>query len=105
MSAQVRERLRVNHRPSRTRRVTLGLTPVELIFAVAALILLVGVTVYYFKTLRPEEQRLSSLESELARQGAQIRANKTTQGPETSSPAEMAKLALDSLETFKSRYL
>jgi len=105
MSSQVRERISLsNLRASRASRLPLGLSIGELIAALLALAALVFAVVYYFTALRPEQARLRTLEEELARQGRELVATVPPDSPGTNT-AEKVREALESLATFKNRYL
>jgi hypothetical protein len=81
-----------------------GLNIGEGIAVLLAAVVLVLAAVYYFSSLRPEQDRLSKLNAELAEQQRSIIAIANPRGPETSS-VDTAKEALETLETFKSRHL
>lgn len=105
MSSQVRERVSLSRfRLSRASHSPLGLSVGEIIAALLALAALVFAVVYYFTALRPEQARLRGLEDELARQQRELA---TTAGAPTSGPgsASNVQVALDSLSTFKGKYL
>jgi hypothetical protein len=105
MSSQVRERISLsNLRASRASRLPLGLSIGELIAALLALAALVFAVVYYFTALRPEQARLRTLEDELARQGRELVATVPPDSPGTNT-ADKVREALESLATFKNRYL
>ncbi|MFY9573355.1 MAG: hypothetical protein WAV20_18305 [Blastocatellia bacterium] len=82
-----------------------GLNPGEAIAALVAVVLLVSVMVYYFSSLRPEQDRLRILEMELDAQQKNIIANARPEGTEPASAQVTAMNALESLETFKSNHL
>lgn len=105
MSAQVRERVsRSEVRSVRVTRMPFGLSIGEAIAALLALVLLVLVLVYYFSSLRPEQDRLNALNAELAEQQKSIIANKVPMAPETTT-VDSTRNALESLEAFKNNHL
>src|SRR5438046_29825 len=106
MSTQVRERVsRSEVRLARVNRLPFGLSIGEAIAVLLALVLLLSVVTYYFSSLRPERDRLLSLEAELREQQKSIIASKIPgSGPET-PVVDSTKIALETLETFKNNHL
>ncbi|HKP85693.1 MAG TPA: hypothetical protein VJZ26_06340 [Blastocatellia bacterium] len=105
MSSRVQERVsRFEVRKVRGAQLPFGLRAGEIVAASLALLFFIVVVVYYFTSLVPEQSRLSSLESELAKLKGEISVGKT---PEANGPATAASVrdALDSLQTFKTEYL
>jgi hypothetical protein len=105
MSSQVRERVSLSSlRLTRASQLSFGLSLGEIIAALLALAALVFAVVYYFTALRPEQARLRTLETELARQQSELSqtANAPTSGAGSASNIQEA---LDSLSTFKGKYL
>lgn len=105
MSARVRERVsRSEVRSMRVTGIPLGLNPGEAIAALIAVVSLVLVLVYYFSSLKPEQHRLSILEAELSEQQKNIIASIGQDGEE-SPIVDMAKNALETLDSFKRSHL
>lgn len=106
MSTQVRDRVvRGAARPVRAAKIPFGLNAAEIIAALVAIALLVSVAVYYFSSLKPRQDRLHALELEFADQQRSISAIATPVGKDQASPSDMAKDAIESLETFKTGHL
>ncbi len=106
MSTQVRERVsRIEARSTRITRIPLGLNAGEAIAALLAIALLVWLVVAYFTSLRPQQERLRALETELAEQQRSILAGSTPSGGDQSSPSDQARDVIESLETFKTGHL
>ena len=107
MSTQVRERLpRSEVRRVGVTRIPFGMSLGEAIAVILAAALLVFVVVQHFSSLKPEQDRLKALEAQLEAQQRSIIANaKLPGGPEQPSVEDQAKIALDTLETFKSSHL
>ena len=106
MSTQVRERVsRIEARSTRVSRIPLGLNAGEAIAALLAIALLVWLVVAYFTSLRPQQERLRALETELAEQQRSILAGSTPSGGDQPSPSDQARGAIESLETFKTGHL
>lgn len=103
MSSQVRERVSMGAVRKRYARKLLGLNAVEII-AILVTAAFCGVALYYYlTTLGPEQRRLQDFETRLNTLETDLikkRAEKN-QPPQTS----VLKDALDSLATFKERYL
>ena len=105
MSTHVRERVsRSEVRSIRVSGIPLGLTPGEAIAALFAVVSLVLVLVYYFSSLRPEQDRLRTLEAELSEQQKNIIANIGPGGADQPI-VDMAKNALETLDAFKTSHL
>ena len=106
MSTHVRERaVRVQARTVRAARIPFGLNAAEAIAAFVGIILLVWVVFYYLTSLKPQQDRLHALEADLAIQQKSILDNTKPLGTETQKPSDMAKDAIESLETFKTGHL
>ena len=106
MSTQVRDRVvRPEARSVRAARIPFGLNPAETIAALVGIVLLVWVAFYYFSSLKPQQDRLHGLETEFANQQKSILDNAKPSGSEQSTPSDMAKDAIESLETFKTGHL
>ena len=106
MSTQVRDRVI----PTRARSMSpatlpFGLNAGELIAAVIGIALLVWVVVYYMTSLRPQQDRLRTLESEASLQQKSILDNAVPPATGVQKPADMAKDAVESLESFKNGHL
>ena len=105
MSTHVRERVsRSEVHAVRVTKMPFGLSIGESIAALLAVALLAGVTVYYFSSLRPEQDRLRILEAQLAEQQKNIIAITNPSGVET-PVVDTARTALETLEAFKSNHL
>lgn len=106
MSTQVRDRLvRSEARSLSATRIPFGLNAAETAAALVGIVLLVFVAFYYFSSLKPQQDRLRSLEADFAIQQKSILANAKPPGTVQSTPSDMAKDAIESLETFKSGHL
>lgn len=106
MSTHVRERaVPVQARSVRAARIPFGLNAAEAIAALVGIILLAWVVFYYLTSLKPQQDRLHALEADLAIQQKSILDNTKPLGPETQKPSDMAKDAIESLETFKTGHL
>lgn len=106
MSAQVRETApRSEVRRVGVTRIPFGLSLGEAITILLAAAALVGVVALYFSSLKPEQDRLRTMEAELDAQQRNIIASATPGGLQTPNAEDQAKLALDSLETFKGSFL
>jgi hypothetical protein len=104
MSTQVRERVsRSEVRSVRVKRLPFGLSIGEATGALLALVLLISVVTYYFSSLRPEQDRLLTLEAELREQQRHL-AGQPVSGPET-PVVDTAGTALETLEAFKTKHL
>jgi hypothetical protein len=105
VSTQVRETIRrPDVRQITVTRIPFGLGLGETIATVLAFIFVLSVIVYYFTSLKPEQDRLRTVESQLEAQQQSIIKNR----PDTLKdvPVEdQAKEALETLETFKSNHL
>jgi hypothetical protein len=89
----------------RAARIPFGLSAGEAIAGAVAIVLLVGVVFYYFTSLKPQQDRLRALEMDLAIQQKSILDNTQAPGTPTQKPSDMARDAVESLETFKSGHL
>jgi hypothetical protein len=83
----------------------LGLNLGEAVALLLGAVLLVWAVAYYFSALKPEQDRLRAIEAELDAQQRSIIAIAKPSGEDTSESEDPAKIALESLETFKSSYL
>ena len=105
MSTQVRETIRrPDVRQLRVTRVPFGLSIGEAIATLLAVVLVLWTLAYYFTSLKPEQDRLRTIESQLTAQEQSIIKNK----PDTVKdvPVEdQAKTALETLDTFKETHL
>lgn len=105
MSTHVRERVsRSEVRSISATGIPLGLTTGEAIAALFAVVSLVLVLVYYFSSLKPEQDRLRILEAELSEQQRNIVAS-IGHGGEEPAFVDMAKNALETLDAFKTSHL
>ena len=106
MSTQVRERIaRSDVRQVGAAKIPFGLSLGEALAVLLAVALLVFVVAQYFSSLKPEQDRLRSLETQLDAQQKSIIANANPQGMPEVSAEDQAKIALETLETFKSNHL
>ena len=106
MSTQVRERMaRSEVRPVGVTKIPFGLNIGETIAVLLAAAALVFVVAQYFSSLKPEEDKLSAIEAQLEAQQKSIIANATPPGESDVNVEDQAKLALESLETFKGSHL
>lgn len=106
MSTQVRERVvRGAARPVSPAKIPFGLNAAEIIAVLVGIALLVWVSVYYFSSLKPQQDRLRALELEFADQQRSISAIATPVNKSQASSSDMAKDAIESLETFKNGHL
>jgi hypothetical protein len=86
-------------------RIPFGLNLGEAIAVLLGAAFLVWAAAYYFLSLKPEQDRLRAIESELEAQQRSIIAIAKPAGQETSEGEDPAKTALETLETFKGTYL
>jgi len=106
VSTQVRERVsRIETRSRKIARMPLGLSAGEMIASLLAIALLVWLVVTFFTSLRPQQERLRSLEAELAEQQRSILAGGTPSGGDQPNPSDQARDAIESLESFKTGHL
>ena len=106
MSTQVRERIaRSEVRHIGAAKIPFGLSVGEALAVLLAVALLIFVVTQYFSSLKPEQDRLRSLETQLDAQQKSIIANAHPQGMPEVSAEDQAKIALETLETFKSNHL
>ena len=105
MSTQVRETIRrPDVRQIRVTRIPFGLSVGEAIATLVAVVVVLWTLSYYFTSLKPEQDRLRTIESQLDAQQQSIIKNK----PDAVNDApveDQAKTALESLETFKETHL
>lgn len=106
MSTQVRERVsRPEARLARVAKLPFGLNAGEVIAALVGIALLVWLMVYYFTSLKPEQDRLHTLQAEFDAQQRDIIASAKPVDQDQRSPSDMAKDAVESLEAFKTGHL
>jgi hypothetical protein len=106
VSTQVRERIsRSQVRAVGAAKIPFGLSLGEAIAALLAAALLVLVVAQYFSSLRPEQDRLRAIETELEVQQRSIIANAKPSGAPEPTVEDQAKIALESLETFRNNHL
>ncbi|HYP26844.1 MAG TPA: GspMb/PilO family protein [Blastocatellia bacterium] len=107
MSTHVRERVsRFDFRQVNVSARPLGLTPGELVAALLTLIFFVSAAVYYFASLKPERERLATLEAAMASQQQVLRTSLADLKPSDAAPVTDAPTdAMNSLLSFKSQYL
>ncbi len=105
MSTQVREISSLQARPVSVTRLRFGLSAAELVAAAIGVVLIVWVIVYYFSSVRPQQDQLRSLEQQLAEQQKNIMSVTTPPDKESSSAEDMKKDALESLESFTHNHL
>jgi hypothetical protein len=86
-------------------KIPFGLNAAEIIAVLVAIALLVWLAVYYFSSFKPQQDRLHALELEFADQQRSISAIATPAAKDQASPSDLAKNALESLETFKTGHL
>jgi hypothetical protein len=105
VSTQVRETIRrPDVRQIRVTRIPFGLGVGETIATLLAFVLILWVLVYYFSSLKPEQNRLRTIESQLDAQQRSIIASRPDAVKDV--PAEdPAKTALETLDTFKENHL
>jgi hypothetical protein len=103
MSSQVRERVsRVEARSAARIAGPFGLSPKEIVAAALSILFFVVVVVYYFTSLRPEQARLRVLEQRLREQEVIVSSDP---GSGTSATVDTGKVALSTLEAFKTERL
>ena len=106
MSTHVRERIvSAEARSASATRLPFGLSLAELIAAIVGIVLLVWVAFYYMTSLKPQRDRLRALETDFAIQQKSILDNAKPPGVEQQKPSDMAKDAIESLESFKTGHL
>ena len=104
MSSQVRERVsRFEVRSTGRAVLPFGLSSREIVAAALALLFFLVVLVYYFTSLRPEQDRLRQLEERLKQQDAIV--NNAPGNGDTIPPVDTGKAALGTLEAFKGERL
>lgn len=92
-------------RPVRVAKIPFGLNLGETIAVLLAAVALVLVIVQYFSSLKPEQDSLRAVEAELDTQQRSIIANANPSGAPEVSAEDQAKIALESLETFRGSHL
>jgi len=106
LSTQVREGVsRAEVRPVGVARIPFGLSLGEAVAFLIAAAFLVIVVAQYFSSLKPEQNRLRALEAELDAQQRSIIANAKAPGTAEPNFVDEAKIALESLETFRGSQL
>lgn len=107
MSTHVRERVsRFDLRQVKVSSRPMGLTPGELVAALLTVIFFASAAVYYFTSLRPERERLATLEATMESQQQVLRTSLANLKPSEAAPVtEGPTDALNSLVSFKSQYL
>ena len=105
MSTQVRERVSRSEVRTVASKIPLGLSRVEIIAAILAVAILILALTQYFSSLRPEQDRLRALEAQLETQQRSIIANSAPPGIVEASVEDEAKIALETLDTFKANHL
>jgi len=105
VSTQVRETIRrPDVRQIRLTQIPFGLGVGETIATLLAFVLIIWVLVYYFSSLKPEQDRLRTIESQVDAQQRSIIANRPN--AVNAVPVEdQAKTALETLDTFKGNHL
>ena len=105
MSTQVRETIRrPDVRQISVARIPFGLSVGEAIATLLAVVLVLWTLTYYFTSLKPEQDRLRTIESQLSAQEQSIIKNKPDALKDV--PVEdQAKTALESLDAFKETHL
>lgn len=102
---QVRERLsRPDVGSPRVKTLPFGLTGVEIVAAFVAVACLAIAFTYYWTSLRTEQTRLRQVEQLLANQQRDIDPSAGA-ALSTESPSDIARVALESLEQFKTGHL
>lgn len=105
MSVQVRERAaRSEVRPGGVIRTPLGLNIGEIVAIGVAILLLGWLLTQYLTSLKPEQDRLRSVEAQLAQQQRDIINGRPTGSDQVVTEDQGAK-ALETLETFKGNHL
>lgn len=105
MSTQVRERVsRSEVRTVKVSRLPFGMKPAEAIAAILAIVVFVFAVFSYFSSLRPEQERLRLLQSEMDEQQRNIIAGGNVGGSDTTI-VDTTQTALDSLNSFKTNHL
>lgn len=106
MSTQVRERIsRSVVRTVGSPKIPLGLNRGEIIAALVAVAILLLALTQYFSSLRPEQDRLRALEAQLEAQQQSIIKNTAAPGVVEANVEDEAKVALETLDTFKGNHL
>ncbi len=106
MSSQVRERLsRVDTRQRSLASRTFGLSPIELVVGALAVLFFVMVLVFYFTSVKPEQERLKALEAEVAKQEDLLIQSVKPLSSENTTSTDTSQDALSSLESFRGQHL
>ena len=106
MSSQVREPVsRFEVRNLSVPSKPFGLSIGELVAALLVSALLVLVVVYYFVSLKPEQERLQKIEAELTAQQQLLMETFKQPGEGGAENVDTSAQALESLDTFKSNHL
>ena len=106
MSSHVRERVsRVETSQIKMPARPFGLSLAELLAAAAVLIFFVLIITFYFTSVKPEQDHLRDLEAQHNAQQSVIDASLKNNTGGANTTQDMAKEALDSLNTFKSSHL
>lgn len=106
MSTEVRERVSpLQVRGVSVTKLPFGLNAAELVAAFIGVVLIVWVMVYYFSSVRPEQDQLRTLDEQFAEQQKNIMAAARPTAEEPRSDDDAKKDALESLESFKSNHL
>jgi hypothetical protein len=102
MSSQVTSRLsRLSFKPASVASMPFGLNAGEIAAAIIAILFLVTGVIYYVTSLRPEQQRLETLERQYEEQRKDILKMTPQQQTPTKTRAEREQEILDSLNAFK----
>ncbi|HXG65650.1 MAG TPA: GspMb/PilO family protein [Blastocatellia bacterium] len=102
MSSQVTSRLsRLSFKPASVASMPFSLNAGEIAAAIFALLFLVTGVIYYVTSLRPEQQRLETLERQYEEQRKDILKMTPQQQTLTKTRAEREQEILDSLNAFK----
>ena len=106
MSSQVRERLsRVETRSRTLARRPFGLSPTELVVCALAVLFFVMVIVFYFTSVKPEQERLKRLEAEVAKQEDLLIQSVKPLSSENVTSTDTSQDALSTLESFRGQHL
>jgi hypothetical protein len=81
-----------------------GLSALEIVAAFLTLVFFLVVVGYYFSSLKPEQDRLASLEQQLEQQQSQLIKSRTPTDS-AATQRDLIQEALGSLETFRSQHL
>ena len=105
MSTQVRERLRVDLKSFTAPSLVHALRPAEMVAAGIAVGFVILVILYYFLSLSPVEERLKSVEKDVAEQSNIIKPPSPTSPKTGPSQKEQIQDAKNSLSEFEGSYL